>query len=311
MSSYVSKQTFKRNTLKKVIRNKTLYLFLAPAVLYLLIFQYVPLYGMQIAFKDFAPVKGIWGSDWVGLKHFEQFFRSYSFRMLLENTLLLSFYQLIVGFPLPIVLALVVHYTPFPRLKKITQTVTYAPHFISIVVLVGMMFVFLSPTNGIVNIIVRELGGKPIDFLGNPAIFRHLYVWSGVWQTMGWASILYIATLAGVNPELHEAAIVDGASKWQRIWRIDLPSILPTIIVLLILDAGHIMNIGFEKTFLMQTPPNLSKSEVISTYVYKIGIQGAQFSYASAIGMFNNAINFIVLLAVNRAANKTTNNGLW
>ncbi len=297
--------------LKQVIKNRTLYLFLVPALLYLAVFQYAPLYGLQIAFRDFVPANGIWGSAWVGLKHFEKFFSSYSFGMLLENTLILSLYDLIVAFPFPIMLALVLNYTRFPLLKKVTQTVTYAPHFISVVVLVGILFVFLSPSNGIVNIFIRALGGREIDFLGDPGMFRHLFVWSGVWQSAGWASIIYIAALASVSPELHEAAIIDGAGKLQRIRHVDLPSILPTVIILLVLNSGHIMNVGFEKIYLMQTSPNLSTSEVISTYVYKIGIQGAQFSYASAIGLFNNAINFIVLIAVNKLANRTTNSGLW
>jgi putative aldouronate transport system permease protein len=309
--SYRSTKEARRRLWKQIVRNRILYLFIAPAMIYLTLFHYVPMYGVQIAFRNFVPAKGIWGSTWAGLKYFNQFFHSYSFWTLLDNTLSISIYQLIVGFPIPILLAFILNYTPFPRLKKWTQTITYAPHFISIVVLTGMMFVFLSPTSGIVNIVIRELGGKSVDFLGDPSIFRHLYVWSGVWQSMGWSSIIYIAALAGVSPDLHEAAIVDGAGKLQRIWHIDLPAILPTAIVLLILNAGHLMNVGFEKTFLMQTPPNLSKSEVISTYVYKLGIQGAQYSYASAIGLFNNIVNFIVLILVNKAANKTTNNGLW
>jgi putative aldouronate transport system permease protein len=301
----------KRPLLRQVLKNRTLYLFLLPALLYLGIFQYAPLYGLQIAFRDFVPVQGVWGSEWVGFKYFENFFNSYSFWTLLKNTLLLSLYELLVSFPFPILLALVLTYTPIPWLKKVTQTVTYAPHFISIVVLVGMLFVFLSPSSGIINIVIRAFGGTEIDFLGDPGIFRHLFVWSGIWQTAGWASIIYIAALASVSPELHEAATVDGASKLQRIWNIDIPSILPTAIILLILNVGQVMNVGFEKTFLMQTAPNLSTSEVISTYVYKIGIQGAQFSYASAIGLFNNVINFIVLIAVNKLANKTTKSGLW
>ncbi|WP_127589001.1 ABC transporter permease [Paenibacillus koleovorans] len=304
-------RTARQRLLKQIFNNTTLYVFLAPALIYLILFHYLPLYGLQIAFRDFSPAKGIWNSTWVGMKYFEKFLDSYSFWTLLKNTLFLSLYQLAVGFPFPLILALVLNYTPIPWLKKTTQTITYAPHFISIVVLVGMMFVFLSPTNGIVNIVIRELGGKPIDFLGDPDIFRHLFVWSGVWQTMGWSSIIYIATLAGVSPELHEAAIVDGATKLRRIWHIDLPMLMPTAVILIILSVGQVMNVGFEKTFLMQTPPNLSHSEVISTYVYKIGLQGAQYSYASAIGLFNNLINFIVLIAVNKLANKTTQHGLW
>ncbi len=269
------------------------------------------MYGLQIAFKNFTPAKGYLGSDWVGFKHFNKFFNSYHFWTLLKNTLFLSIYHLIVSFPFPIFLALVLNYTPFHKLKKITQTVTYAPYFISMVVMVGMMFVFFLPTTGIVNVVIRSLGKETIDFLGDPKMFRHMYVWSGIWQSTGWSSIIYIATLASVSPELHEASIVDGANKFQRIWYIDIPSILPTAVIILILNAGRIMNVGFEKTFLMQTASNLSRSEVISTYVYKVGIMGVQYSYAAAIGLFNNVINFSVLLIVNKISNKVADSGLW
>lgn len=265
---------------------------------------------MQIAFKDFVISKGIWGSSWVGLKYFEKFFSSYYFWDLIKNTLILSTYSLICSFPFPIILALIINYTPFVRLKKMTQTITYMPYFISTVVLVGMMFTFFSQS-GAVNIIIKQLGGNGIDFLGSPVIFRHLYVWTGIWQNVGMSSVIYIAILTTVSQELHEAAIVDGANELLRIWHIDIPSILPTAITLLVLSAGNIMNVGFEKTYLMQTSPNLSSSEVISTYVYKIGLMSIQYSYASAIGLFNNVINFIVLIAVNKISKNTTSNGLW
>jgi len=296
---------------KKILKSKTLYLLLIPALTYIAIFNYAPMFGLQMAFRDYVPSKGIMGSQWAGFKYFEKFFGSYHFWSLLKNTLLLSVYQLLAGFPFPVLLALVLHYTPFYRLKKVTQTVTYAPHFISLVVLAGMMFIFLAPTSGIVNIVIKQMGGKSIDFLGDPGMFRHLYVWSGIWQNTGWSSIIYIATLAGVSPELHEASIMDGATKLKRIWYIDIPSILPTAIILLILNTGKLMDVGFEKVFLMQTAPNLSASEIISTYVYKIGIQGAQYSYASAIGLFNNVVDFILLITVNRISSKTSSIGLW
>lgn len=296
---------------KKFKKNSILYLFLLPMSIYILIFNYMPLAGLQIAFKNFVATKGIWGSEWAGFKYFIQFFTSPMFGKLLRNTLVISLYQLIFSFPIPIILALILNYTPNQRLKKITQTATYAPHFISTVVLVGMLFVFFDPVSGIGSVILKALGMKNPQVLTDPSSFPHLYVWSAIWQTTGWSSIIYIAALAGVSPELHEAAIADGASKMQRICYIDLPMLMPTAIILLILSCGNIMNLGFEKVFLMQTAPNLSTSEIISTYVYKIGLQGQQYSYASAIGLFNNIINFTILLLVNKIAGKTTENSLW
>ncbi|MDL2233681.1 ABC transporter permease subunit [Ruminococcaceae bacterium OttesenSCG-928-L11] len=298
-------------SLRPFKKNLALYLFILPMLVYIAIFNYAPLYGLQIAFKDFVAILGISGSPWVGLKHFRRFLDSPLFWSLLRNTLVLSLYQLIVSFPIPIVLALVLNYTPSQRLKKLTQTATYAPHFISTVVMVGMLFIFFDPSGGLGTLIMKQLGLGDFNLLTEPGAFRHLYVWSGIWQNVGWSSIIYIATLSNSSPELHEAAIVDGASKLQRIFYIDIPVLMPTAIILLILNCGNVMNLGFEKVFLMQTSPNLSVSEVISTYVYKIGLQGQQYSYAAAIGLFNNIINFIVLLFVNQVAAKTTQNSLW
>lgn len=287
-----------------------LYVFLAPALIYLALFNYAPLYGIQMAFKNFRPVNGIWGSEWVGLQHFTTFFESYHFWTLLSNTLILSLYSLAAGFPIPILLALLLNYMQQQKFKKFVQTVTYAPHFISTVVFVGMIFTFFT-SDGVVNQLLNLLGISPVGFLTNPKYFRHLYVWSGVIQGMGWSSIIYIATLAGVSPELHEAAIVDGATKIQRIWHIDLPSIMPTAIILLILNAGSILSVGFEKAYLMQNSVNIDYSEIISTYVYKVGIQGAQYSYSTAIGLFNNVVNFIMILAVNRLSRHVSGTSLW
>lgn len=292
-------------------RNFVLYLFLLPMLLYVAVFNYAPLYGLQIAFKNFIASEGVLGSPWVGFAHFEKFFSSPLFGSLLANTLILSLYQLVVSFPIPILLALVLHYTPGRKLKRITQTATYAPYFISTVVLVGMLLVFFDPTSGVGTQLLRKLGMTNPQLTMDPEAFRHLYVWSGVWQSTGWASVIYIATLAGVSPELHEAAIVDGATKMQRILHVDFPVIIPTAIILLILNCGNVMNLGFEKVYLMQTSPNLAVSEIISTYVYKIGLQGQQYSYASAIGLFNNAINFVILIAVNQAARRLGETSLW
>lgn len=303
MTQHGLHRTKKPFPLRCITQNYVLYIFLLPSLMYLLLFQYAPLYGIQIAFKDFSAGKGVWGSPWVGLKHFERFFSSYLFIDLLVNTLLLSATQLIVSFPFPILLALLLNHTTHRRLGKITQTVTYAPHFISTVVMVGMLLVFLAPS-GMVNQLVRLLGGGTVSFMGDAKMFRPIYVWSNVWQQMGWNSVIYIAALSGVSPELHEAAIVDGANKLHRIWYIDLPCLMPTAIILLIMNTGSLLSLGFEKAFLMQNDVNIGYSEIISTYVYKVGLLNARFSYSTAIGLFNNVVNFIILLSVNGIAKK-------
>lgn len=296
---------------RRIRKSKELYLFLLPLLIYLAVFSYAPMYGLQIAFKDYILIKGIWGSPWVGFKYFEKFLTSYSFFSLFKNTLMLSIYSLMASFPMAIILALIIHYTPSHGLKKVTQTATYAPHFVSTVVMVGMLFIFFAPNSGIVNNLIVKLGGSAIDYMGGASSFPHIYVWAGVWQHAGWNSIIYIAVLIAVPPELHEAATVDGAGKLQRIFHIDLPALFPTAVIMLVMECGQIMNLGHEKILLMQASSNLRVSEVISTYVYKIGLQGAQFSYAAAIGLFNNIINCILLLLVNRAANKLSGEGLW
>lgn len=294
-----------------ITRNGMLYLFLLPALLYILLFQYVPLYGIQIAFKDFVAIEGIWNSPWVGFKHFSAFFSSYRFWDLIRNTLTLSLYRIAIGFPMPILLALLLNYTTFRRLGKFAQTATYAPHFISVVVMVGMLLLFLSPSNGVINKLLGFIGIDPVFFMGEAGYFKHIYVWSGIWQTTGWSSIIYIAALTSVSPELHEAAVIDGANKLERIWHIDVPSILPTAIILLVMDVGRVMNVGFEKVLLMQNDLNLPASEIISTYTYKVGLLNAQYSYSTAIGLFNNIINFILLISVNKLAKRISGTGLW
>ena len=296
---------------KQMKANYFLYIFLLPATVYLGIFAYGPLYGIQIAFKDFFAFKGIEGSPWVGFKHFRVFFNSPRFSILLTNTLTISIYSLLANFPIPIILALLLNYTPRQGLKRFAQTVSYAPHFISIVVLAGMLNVFLSPRSGFVNTLLGYLGVQPIFFMGTPSAFKHIYVWSGVWQSAGWSSIIYLAALSGVSPELHEAAIIDGANKLQRIWNIDIPTIMPTMVILLVMSFGSIMNVGYEKAFLLQNSLNISTSEIISTYTYKIGIQDTQYSYSTAIGLFNNVINFALLIIVNRVARLLSGTSLW
>lgn len=295
---------------KKIFSNYQLYLFLLPALIYFIVFHYLPMYGILIAFKDFVATKGIMGSPWVGFKHFERFFESFQFWTLIKNTLGLSVVQLIVGFPLPIFLALMLNQIRSEKYKRFVQTVVYAPHFISVVVLAGMIFVFFS-NNGLINNIILLFGGDPISFMAKPEWFKPLYIASGVWQETGWAAIIYLAALAGVSPELHEAAIMDGANKWQRILHVDIPAIMPTAVILLILSVGSIMNIGFEKAFLLQTPMNQPSAEIISTYVYKMGLQQAQYSFAAAVGLFNAVINLILLIAVNKFSKKLSGTGLW
>jgi putative aldouronate transport system permease protein len=269
------------------------------------------MYGVQIAFKNFVASKGIWGSHWAGFVHFERFFNSYYFWRLIKNTIGISLYTLIVGFPIPLLLALMINEIGNMPFKRFVQTVTYAPHFLSTVVMVGMILMFLDPKNGIVNLFLRFFGFSPINFMIEPEWFKSIYVWSGVWQHMGWNSIIYLAALAGIDPTLHEAAKVDGASRLRRIWHINLPGILPTVVILLILNVGHLMSVGFEKIYLMQNDLNKESSEVISTYVYTSGILGAQYSFAAAVGLFNSVVNFALLVSVNYAARKLNETSLW
>ncbi|GIP41210.1 sugar ABC transporter permease [Paenibacillus sp. J31TS4] len=297
-----------RRSLRK---NWDLYLLITPVIAYFLIFEYFPMYGVQIAFKNFIAAKGIWGSQWTGIDHFKRFFESYYFWRLIKNTLGISLYQLLIGFPIPLLLALLINEVGNKHFKRIVQTVTYAPHFLSTVVMVGLIFMFLSPQYGIVNHIIVFFGGKPISFLTEPGWFKTIYVFSGVWQGMGWSSIIYLAALAGIDPTLHEAARVDGANRLQRIWHVNLPGIMPTVVILLILNVGHIMGVGFEKIYLMQNNLNIESSDVISTYVYTRGIVGAQYSFSAAVGLFNSVINFILLVLVNRFAKRVNETSLW
>ncbi|MGG4033101.1 ABC transporter permease subunit [Paenibacillus cisolokensis] len=296
---------------KSLRKNWDLYLLITPVIVYFFVFDYIPMYGVQIAFKNFIAAKGIWGSEWIGFDHFERFFNSYYFERLIWNTLGISLYQLAVGFPIPLILALLLNEVGNGRFKRFVQTVTYAPHFLSTVVMVGLIFLFLSPQNGIVNHLIVLFGGTPISFMTEPEWFKTIYVFSGVWQGMGWNSIIYLAALAAIDPSLHEAARVDGASRLRRIWHINLPGIMPTVVILLILNVGHIMSVGFEKIYLMQNNLNIESSDVISTYVYQQGIIGAQYSFAASVGLFNSVINIILLVAVNRIAKKVNETSLW
>lgn len=299
---------------RDVRRDWQLYLLLLPCLCFFLIFRYYPMYGVQIAFKDFNGALGFSGSKWVGLKHFINFFNSYYFSTVIINTVLISLYTLIASFPMPIVLALMLNECRSQKFKRFVQTVTYAPHFISMVVMVGMLMVFLSPSSGLFGNLSNLMGfteAAQRNYMAEPGMFRHLYVWSGVWQSTGWGSIIYLAALSGVDPSLHEAATIDGASRIQRVWYINIPTILPTIIILFIMNTGSIMNVGFEKAYLMQNDLNKSTSEVISTYVYKRGLLQADYSFASAVGLFNNVINFAMVSLVNFISKRLGDTSLW
>ncbi|MCE5168287.1 ABC transporter permease subunit [Paenibacillus profundus] len=301
----------KKSTWRKMLQNWELYLFIAPAFFYFLIFHYGPMYGIQIAFKNFIPAKGIMGSPWVGFDHFERFFNSYYFWDLLWNTLSISLYELAIGFPLPIILALAFNEVKDGFFKRTVQTVTYAPHFISVVVMAGIIITFLSPSSGIIIHILTFLGIDAPSFLTDPAWFKTMYVLSGVWQSTGWGTIIYLAALSGVDPQLHEAAVMDGASRWQRIWNINIPTIVPTITILLILNMGSILGVGFEKILLLQNPLNMEASDVISTFVYRSGLIDAQYSFSTAVGLFNSVVNAILLVTVNQIARRTSETSLW
>ena len=294
----------------RVWKHRDYYLMLLPAVIYVIIFCYIPMYGLQIAFKDYRMSLGFTGSHWVGFRHFVDFFNGYSFKSLLKNTLLLSLYQLVVGFPIPVIVALFINELK-GKYKSVVQTVLYAPHFISTVVLVGMITIMFSVSNGVVNTILSELGFEKIYFMGAPQYFKHLYVWSGVWQSMGWNAIIYIAALSGVDPGVHEAASIDGATRIQRIIHINIPCILPTIMITLILQIGKLLSVGYEKVFLLQTELNIEASEVISTYVYKRGIVNTNYSFSTAVGLFNNVINVTLLVLANQISKKITKSSLF
>ncbi|MFS0775104.1 ABC transporter permease subunit [Neobacillus sp. 3P2-tot-E-2] len=284
-------------------KNYILYLLIAPAVILTIIFKYIPIYGATIAFKDFSPIRGIAGSEWVGFKHFTSFLTSPNFMEILMNTIKLSSFELLIGFPIPIILALMLNQLRKSSVKKNIQLALYAPHFISVVVVSGMVFLFLSPV-GPINALLSSFLDKPISFMSDPDYFRSIYIWSGVWQGAGWASIVYVAALANVDPQLHEAATLDGASLLQRIWHIDLPTLKPVMAVLFILAAGGIMGIGFEKAYLMQTSMNSPASEIIATYVYKRGLLAGDYSFATAVGLFNAVVNVILLGVVNQVVKK-------
>jgi len=287
-----------------------LYLFILPTLIWYIVFHYVPMGGIVIAFKRYNGVRTIWDSPWVGLKWFKSFFNSYYSKTIIKNTIVLSFYTLMM-FPLPIAFALVLNELKRKKVKQVIQTITYAPHFISTVVLVSMLNLFFSPSNGFINHIITTLGGKAFDFMSSNTAFPHMYVWSGVWQNLGWDCIIYVAALAGVDPSLHESAMLDGATRMQRIRHINIPTILPTIVIMLIMKVGHIMSVGADKVLLMQNELNADTSRIISTYVYERGLLNSDYSYAAAVGIFVNVVNLIMLLTVNKISKKVSETSLF
>lgn len=303
----------KGNLWRRIARNWGLYLLLLPALTLLICFTYKPMYGVLIAFKEYKPVKGILGSAWADpwYKYFKKFFDSFQFKTTIRNTLVITLYSMLVMFPLPIILALGINQLKNRTYRKIFQTVTYMPHFISTVVMVGLLTLLLSPGSGLLGAVCGILGIEAPNFLGQPSAFKHLYVWSDVWQHVGWDSIIYIAALSSVDPSLYEAATVDGATNLQKIKYVDIPMLVPTAVIMLIMRFGSLMSLGFEKVYLMQNDLNLTASEVISTYVYKIGIINVQYSYSAAINLFSTVINFILLILVNQISKKVSDNSLW
>jgi len=301
-----------RSARRKIVRHWQLYFIVLLPTVQLLIFKYMPMLGAQIAFKKYSPRKGIWGSQFIGWQNFARFFDSPSSMQIIINTIIISLYSIAATFPFAIMLAVALSEARGKKFKKTVQMVTYAPYFISTVVLVSMINQFLNPTIGIISLIFKRFSVELGNVVGMPSVFRHLYVWSGVWQNNGYNAIIYLAALTSINPELQEAAVVDGCSRVKRIWHVDLPCIRPTIVTLLILNVGQVMSVGFEKIFLMQNPAILSISEVISTYVYRVGLTGSTDpGYASAIGLFNSVVNVILILVANFAARRIDGTGLW
>lgn len=296
---------------KTVERDKYLYLLILPVIVYYIVFHYVPMYGIVIAFKKFQPLKGILGSSWVGFRYFEEFFTAPYFWQLLKNTLLLSLYSLLWGFPAPILFALLLNEVRHKLYKRVVQTVSYLPHFISIVVIAGMIVSFTGLREGIVNQALTLIGLQPINFMAEPGWFRTIFVSSGIWQGFGWGSIIYLAAIAGIDPQLYEAAEMDGAGRWTRMWHITLPCLIPTIVIMFIMQMGNLMDVGIEKVLLLSNPLTYETADVISTFVYRRGVLNQDYSFATAVGLFNNVINLILLVSVNALSRRTSQSSLW
>ena len=303
----------KRSWATEIRVNWQLYLMILIPFAYLIVFKYYPMFGTQIGFRDYQPTTGIWGSEWVGFRHFERFFNNPQWIDLIKNTMAISIYTIVLSIPFPIMLAIAFDYARSRTFKKTVQMVTYLPHFLSTVIIVSLMQLLFNMQSGVVNNVVEIVSGTKINFLGMSKYFRSLYVWSGIWQGVGWSSILYISALSGVDPQLHEAALIDGASKIKRIWHIDIPSIIPTIAIMTIMNMGTLLSVGFDKTFLMQNPTNLEVSQVLSTYEYNVGLGGGipSYSYPAAIGLMSSVVTFILICVTNKISKKLSDSGLW
>ena len=305
------KRKGKAGALRRIGRCWQLYVLMLPALVYIVLFAYKPMYGILIAFKDFSMKKGILASPWVGFKNFERLFSSYWFPIILKNTLTISLLSLVIGFPIPIILALLLNEVRSNKFRSMVQTFSYAPHFISMVVMCGMVAMFLSPTTGVVNKLLNALGLESVFFMQEAGLFKWVYVLSGIWQGAGWSSVIYFAALSGVDKSLLEAADMDGATRLQKIWHVNLPVILPTILVMFILQCGSLLSVGYEKAYLLQTSSNLTGSEIISTYVYKVGLVQSDFSFSTAAGLFNTVVNCIILISANQLSKKVAKTGLF
>ena len=296
---------------RSLVKYWDLYLLIVPVLIWLVIFKYGPMYGTIIAFEDYSPSRGVFGSRWVGFKHFKRFFNAYNFKDILLNTVKLSLFQLVCAFPMPILLALVLNELNNRRYKKLVQTVTYSPFFLSTVVMVGLIDAFLYPNTGLLNVLITKLGGQSVNFMAKEEYFRPIFIISHIWKGTGWSSIIYMSALTSVDPQLYEAARIDGANRYQSLVHVTTPAILPTAIIMLIRDCGSIMDVGFEKVYLMQNNLNMGASEVISTYVYKVGMINSQYSYSTAVNLFNSLINLSMLLLVNKIARTVSDTSLW
>jgi putative aldouronate transport system permease protein len=303
---------FLKRKWQEIVRAKYLLLLLTPGFVYYVIFHYLPMYGVVIAFQDYRITRGVFDSDWVGFKHFIAFFNYNAFPKIMRNTIMINVVNLVLGFPIPIILAIMITEVPNSAFRRTIQTITYLPHFISVVIIAGMVITFLSPRFGIINLIInRVFGLEPVHFLTHPEYFWFIHAGMNIWKGAGWGSIIYIAAISGVNPELYEAAIVDGAGRFRRIWHITLPAIRPTIMILLILNLGRMLTVGAESILLLYNPTIYDTADVISTFVYRRGLLGAQWSFATAVGVFNSLINLILLSFANYASSRTTGSSLW
>jgi len=303
----------KRSWATEIRVNWQLYLMILIPFAYLIVFKYYPMFGTQIGFRDYQPTTGIWGSEWVGFRHFERFFNNPQWIDLIKNTMAISIYTIVLSIPFPIMLAIAFDYARSRTFKKTVQMVTFLPHFLSTVIVVSLLYLVFDNRTGVVNNIIQLITGEKVNILGNAKYYRSLFVWSGVWQTTGWSSILYISALAAVDTQVHEAAIIDGANKLRRIWHIDLTSIRPTIAIMIVMKLGSVLSVGFDKSYMMQNPINLEYSEVLSTYEYKIGTGGLipNYSYGTAIGFMVSIVNLVLVVSSNKLSNKLSGSGLW